>query len=316
MAQPDAASVHIDAVLTNQAVMFLQQPGQFVAWRAFPMVPVEKQTDKYFVFNRNDFFRDEMKRRAPGTESAGGGYTVSTDNYSADVWALHKDIADQIRFNTDAPLNPDRNAVQYLTQQAMIRAERQWASDYFTTSVWGTDVTPTALWDAYGTSDPVADVDTGVRTILANTGMKPNKLILGYDVYKALRRHPVLVDQIKYTSSENMTPELMARIFDVEEVIVAESVYATNVEGETAAYSFIHGKHALLLYAAPSPSIENASAGYTYVWKGISSGIGSLAAISRFRMDELKSDRVEIEMGWDNKVVSSVLGYFFNGAVS
>lgn len=316
MLQPDVRDVHIDAVLTNMSVMFLQPNTNFVAWRAFPAIGVDKKTDKYFVFDRNAFYRDEMKRRAPGTESAGGGYTVSTDEYSCDDWALHKDIPDQVRLNADNPLNPDRNAVQYLTQQAMIRAERQWATDYFTTSVWTTDVTPGDLWDDHELSDPVGDIRTGKRTVLARTGIEPNRLIVGYDVWLALVDHPDILDRYKHTSADNITPELIARLLELDEVMVCKAVYATNVEGETGAYSFIHGKHALLLYSPPNPGIEIPSAGYTYIWRGISEGIGANAAVSRFRMPQLRSDRVEIEMAWDNKKTSADLGYFFASVVS
>lgn len=317
MAQPGVSDVHIDVALTNMALMFLANPNAYVSWKAFPVVQVDRQTNKYFTFDRNDFLRDQMKRRAPSTESAGGGYTVSTDSYSCDVWALHKDVSDQVRANTDNPLNPDRNAVEYLTTQAMIRAEVQWASDYFKTGVWGTSTTPSALWSDGGTaSNPIGDIRTGKRTVLANTGYLPNKLILGYDVYIALQDHPDIVDRIKYTSANNVTPELLARLFEVDEVLVCQAVYATNQEGETAAYSFVEGKHAILLYAPSAPGIDVPSAGYTFVWSGVSNGIGANAPISRFRMDPIKSDRIEIEMAWDNKVVSSALGYAFISVVS
>lgn len=316
MAQPGASDVHIDRALTNMSLMFLQQARNFVGMSVFPIVRVGKQTDKYFTFDRNDFYRDSMQRRAPATESAGGGYTQSSDSYACDVWALHKDIPDQVRANTDDPLNPDRNATQYLTHQALLRNEVQWASDYFTTSVWTTDVTPANLWSDYTSSDPIGDIRAGKRTVLASTGFEPNTLTLGYDVYLKLQDHPDVVDRYKYTSAQNITPEMLAALFEVERVLVCKAVKATNKEGETAAYGFVQGKHALLTYSPPAAAIEVPSAGYTFLWTGISDGLGTEVAVSRFRMEHLKADRAEIEMAWDNKKTSADLGYFFNGAVS
>lgn len=317
MAQPGSTDVHIDKALTNMSLMFLQAPGNLtVGMKVFPVVRVDKQTDKYFTFDRNDFYRDSMQRRAPATESAGGGYTQSTDSYGCDVWALHKDIPDQVRANTDNPLNPDRNATQYLTQQAMIRNEIQWAADYFKTGVWGTSATPSNLWSDYTSSDPIGDIRVGKRTVLANTGMEPNTLTLGYDVYLKLQDHPDVVDRYKYTSAQTITPEMLAALFEVDRVLVCKGVKATNVENETAAYSFIEGKHALLTYAPPNPAIEVPSAGYTFVWTGISQGLGEMVSIERMRMPHLKADRLEIEMAWDNKITSSALGYCFVSAVA
>jgi hypothetical protein len=109
---------------------------------------------------------------------------------------------------------------------------------------------------------------------------------------------------------------MLAQMFGVERVLVAMAIRATNAEGATAAYSFVHGKHALLMYVNPRPSILQPSAGYTFAWRGVSQGIGATIGISRFPMREIKSERVEAEKAWDNKVVGADLGYFMNAAVS
>src|SRR5262245_53309515 len=112
MPQPTRSQVHIDAILTNISIAYRQAQTAFVASRVFPVIPVDKPSNRYFVFDQNNWFLDAMERRPPATESAGSGYTLSTDNYSCDVYALHKDIPDQIREAADLPLNPDRNATQ------------------------------------------------------------------------------------------------------------------------------------------------------------------------------------------------------------
>lgn len=316
MAQPTQGQTHVDAVLTNISVAYMQMADNFIASRVFPIVPVEKQSNVYFTYDKNDFMRDEMQRRPDGTESAGSGYGLSTASYNCEVWGLHKDIGDQVRANTDNPLNPDRDATQYLTQKGLLRQESQFVTDYFTTSVWGTDSTPSALWSTYATSTPIRDVKVGKKTVLSNTGYLPNTLVLSYEVFDVLTDHPDFVDRIKYSSSDAVTRDLMARLFEVDNVYVAQSVAATNVEGETEAYGFAAGKHALVCYVNPTPSLLAPSAGYTFNWNGVSAGLGENVGISRFRMDHLKADRVEIEMAFDNKVVGSDLGYFFNGAVA
>ena len=136
MPQPTQNDVHVDAILTNMSIAFMQESDNFVASRAFPSVPVQKQSDKFFTYTQADFFRDNVQPRADGTESAGSGYGLSTSSYSALVYALHKDIGDQVRANSDAPLSPDMDATRYLTQQMLIKQEIDWASSYFATSVW------------------------------------------------------------------------------------------------------------------------------------------------------------------------------------
>lgn len=316
MAQPTLHQVHIDRPLTNISVAYIQKAEHFIADKVFPEVPVDKQSDLYYTYDKNDWFRDEARPRADGTESSGSGYGLSTGSYAALVYAFHKDIGDQVRQNSDTPLDPDRDATEFVTQRLLLRRERQWATNYFTTSVWGTDSTPSNLWSNYSTSDPISDIETGKAAILTNTGFEANTLVLGYNVFRYLRNHPDIVDRYKYTDSKTITAEMLAMLFEVKRVLVAKAVVATNVEGETAAYSLVHGKHALLCHSAEAPGLLVPSAGYTFAWRGVSGGMGATVGVKRFRMEHLSSDRVEGQNAYDLKVVASDLGYFFNGAVA
>jgi hypothetical protein len=316
MAQPTANDVHVDAILTNISVAFIQEQAAYVASRIFPMLPVEKQSDKYFVYTKGDWFRDEAKLRAPATESAGSGYTLSTATYSTQVYAFHKDVDDQVRANADAPLNPDRDATTFVTQRMLMRQEIQWASDFFTTGIWANDVTPTNLWSDYTASDPIGDVETGKATMLNATGYLPNTLVMGYDVFRQLRHHPDIVDRVKYTSAENVTEDILARFFGVDRILVARTIKNTGAEGAANSFASVYGKNAALYYVAPSPGLLTPSAGYTFAWRGVSDGMGANIGITRFRMPELRADRVEAQMAWDNKVIATDLGYFFSACVA
>jgi hypothetical protein len=321
MAQPTQSAVHaVDVPLTNISTAYIQSETNFIASKVFPIVPVLKQSNKYYTYDKNSWFRDEAAQRADSTESVGSGYGLSTATYSCDVFAIHKDIGVQARNNADAGINLDRDATMFVTQRLLLRREIQWAADYFANSIWGTSTTPAALWSAYTTSDPISDVETGKSTILAATGFLPNTLVLGYDTFRYLRHHPDIIDRIKYTTNvldRNVTETNLANLFEVANVYVARSVKATNVEGETAAYAMVHGKHALLCYVAPNPGLLTPSAGYIFSWGGVAGDMpGAQIGITRFNMPAIKSDRVEGEIAFDDKLVATDLGYFFNSVVS
>jgi hypothetical protein len=328
MPQPTQGDVHVNTPLTNISIAYMQDAMNFVADRIFPNVPVAKQSDRYYVYDRGFFNRDEMEVRAPGTESAGSGYEVdNTPTYYAPVYAFHHDIPDQVRSNADSQVDPDRDATNLVTHKGLIKREKLWVSKFFTSSVWTTDIDGVAASPASGetiqwndaSSDPIADVRLGVRTVLESTGFKPNTLVLGKAVFDALIDHPDVVDRIKYGQSQGNiamadTAELAA-LLKIPRVFVMEAIENTAAEGASNAHSFIGGKHALLSYAAPAPGMQVPTAGYTFSWTGYLGASANGARISRFRMDALKSDRVEIEMAFDQKLVSADLGYFFNGIV-
>jgi len=315
--QPTSSDVHIDAPLSNISTAYLQTAEQFVSTRVFPRVPVAKQSDKYFTYTKGDWRRNIVKQRPPGTESAGSGYGMSNDNYFCDVYALHKDIPDQVRANADAIVNVDRDAAEWLMQMFLIHKEAAWASAFFATGVWDTDVTggtDFTVW-SNASSDPEADIDTGKDAILQNTGYEPNTLVVSLATHRALKRHPLIRDKYKHTSAGNISSSLIAAALEVDNYMVARASYNTADEGATDSNSMIMGNNALLCYVNPNPSPLTPSAGYSFVWNGLTGMSEIEAAITTFRMQKIKSDRIEGEFAWDHKQVGSDLGYFYSGTV-
>lgn len=324
MPQPTLSAVHINRPLTNISLAFMQAENKYVADRVFPKVPVMKKSDTYFTFPEANWFRDEMKKRAPGTESAGGGYEQGTDQYSCDVWAYHKDIADQIRANTDNPLSPDRNATQFLTQIGAIRKEKAWAEAFFTTGIWtgsttAGDITPGTKWDN-AAGDPVQDVMTQLDAAEQRTSFRPNKMVVSPLVHTALKNNAEIKDQIKYTTgitAKTINETMLADLFGVDEYLVMRATHNTAIEGQTKAMSYIVGSdQAALYYAAPAPGLELPSAGYTFTWNGLLGANAFGTTISQFRMQHLKSDRTEIEMAFDQKQVAAECGVFFTDVLT
>lgn len=324
MAQPTQGDVHVNRPLTNVSIAFIQKQEAYIAARMFPNVPVQKQGDLYFTYPKGSWFKDEARPRAPGTETAGGGYTMSSDSYFCNPIGFHKDVDDQLRSNADAPINVDRDATEFVTQKMLLKRDIDWKARYFTTSVWtgstsGSDITPGTLWSA-ALSTPIADITAQIFSIHGKTGYKPNKLCLGPAVWQVLKNHPDFLDRVKYGADggrpAQVSLKLLAEILELDEVMVAEAVQNTAVEGATDAMGFMFGKHALLCYAAPTPSLMAPSAGYTFSWTGYL-GAGAMGSrIKRFRMENLSSDRIEGEMAYDLKVVAPELGCFFSSAVA
>lgn len=325
MPQPTQTGVHVDAVLSNISVAYIPKQEMFIASKAFAQVPVEHQTDKFWKYTKDDWFRDEARRRADASESSGSGYNLGTDSYACDVFAHHKDIGDKTLANADKGLNLHEDATRFVTTRLLLRQELQFVTDVFGTSIWGTDITGATTgngsttrtyWSDYANSDPIEDVEDGKETILKNTGYMPNVLLIGYQVWRKLKNHPLFVDRVKYTNSEALTKEIIARYFEVDEILVAQSIKNTAREGASGSYSFAFGKSALLMYRNPTPGLLEPSAGYTFVWNGVSGNLGLPVAISSFRMEHLKAERIEGEAAWDNKIIATDLGYFFSNIVA
>lgn len=323
---PTKSTAHIDKALTNMSVAYMQEPGAFIANKVFPKLPVKKQSDVYFVYNKGDFFRDEARVRGGGTESVGGDYRVSVaDPYYCKVHAFHKDVNEQERANYDEPLQADTDATDFVTQKMLIKREVDWASKYFVTGVWGreltgVDSTPTGnqtLKFDSGASDPIRVVSDEIVTMASKTGFKPNTLVLSPHVFYALKNHGDILDRIKYTEKGIVTADLLAALFEVERVLVPWGVVNDANQGATDSIDFIMGKHMLLMYVNPRPGLKKPSAGYTFTWTGFE-GSGEFGnRIVRLPMDQLGlgTERIEGEIAFDHKVIAADVATFFKDIV-
>ncbi len=328
MPQPTISSVHINRPLTNISQMYMQQASDYIADKCFPVVPVQKQSDLYFKYTKGFWFRNLAQVRAPATESAGGGYNVTTDSYYAPVTAIHQDVDPQIRANTDVPLNADRDATMWVTNAMLINREIDVVSTILATSTWtgsstGSDITPSPLWSA-ANSTPLEDIEAQVWAIKQNTGRFPNRFILGPRVWEVLKNHDEVVQRIKYVQRGVVTTDLLASLIappGVEnfQVLVASAIYNTAGEGATDAFTFIAPTtDALLLYCEPSPGLMVPSAGYIFTWTGLLGAGAFGTVIQTIPMPWLGvgTNRIEGQIAFSTKIVGADLGAYFNNCVS
>lgn len=321
---PKMQDAHIDRALTNMSVAYMQDASAYVADRVFPIVPVKRQSDVFYVYDTGDFLRDEARVRGAISESAGGDYDLTTDVYHCKKHAFHKDVSPEERVNYDEPLDADKDAQLFVSQKMLIRREMEWATKFFKTGVWSREIEGASAvssgkvvyWDA-DTSDPIKDISEEAVRMAGVTGYRPNTLVLSPHVFNALKNHFDVLDRVKYTETGIVTTSLLASLFEVENVYVAWAVVNAGAKGDTDDVGFIMGKNALLCYSNPNPSLRSPSAGYIFSWTGLM-GAGAYGnRIVRLPMDVLGLgvERIEGEIAFDAKKIGDDLGVFFKDIV-
>lgn len=309
MAQPTHSEVQaVDPVLTNMLVGYSQDDNRFVASRAFPVVPVEKQGFTYYTFTKKYFFADDMKSRAAGSEFARGGYGVSTATGSAQLWGLEHAIAEEARSNNQMPMALEQAGLLWLANQSNIRRERAFSADFMVTGVWGTDDNNAATdWDSTGV--PTDDILTAQRTIGNNTGLLADTLVVGYITFQGLLGNTNIADRIRYVVGADVQTieQSLLRVLGIRQLLVSKASYNSANEGQTFASAAIVDDDALLIVSAGMPSVMTPSAGYTFAWNG-GGGTGQIAT---YREQKSKSDILQLSEAWDQKAVATDCGYFW-----
>jgi hypothetical protein len=323
MSQPTPGDLHVNRPLTNISIAHFQSEENFVSNRAGHIIPVERQTDTILRFKKGAMYRDEMAIRAPGAESVGGGYEMdSALTYYCPLRAFHHDIPDQVRANTDSPLSNDRAATHLVTRKALIRSERLFATNFLASGA-GWDVkragvasgsytldTNVINWDDYTNSNPINDVRFyATKVALANGGFRPKHGVISRSMWDVLAIHPDFVSLISGGATSGnpsiVTRQLVAAAFELESLLVMDSVYDSAAENATWAPAWIAGDAFLLYYKPPTPAIEMPSAFYGFGWTGMLGMSAMGGRVKKFRMEANASDRIEIEQAIDWKLTGA-----------
>ena len=312
---------HIDRALTNISVAYMQGDDAFIADKVFPTINVTKQSDVYFKYSKADMFRNEVQERGRGAESAGGNWNVElADPYYCRKYAFHYDITQEERVNYDKPLDVERDTTEWLSQKMLLKRELDFADKFFKTGVWGKDVqadgTAVKKWSDQ-MSDPVKQINDLMLEMAEASGKKPNFAIMAPDVLYALKNHEAIMDRIKYTQKGIITLDLIASLFELDKIFVPWGIF--NDGPQTPGYdevktdmNFIYKGKMLLGYRATRPSLKQPTAGYIFAWTGLEGASSYGSRMVRIKMDQLGlgTERLEMEMAYDQKVICKDMGMF------
>ena len=314
----DARTVHIDAPLSNLVVGF--EPTGLIVNDLYPVVNVAKQSDLYYEYTKGDFFRiPETTARAPKTKGRTVEFSVSSKAYYAANYALVEEMSYEVMANADTPLKLREKAARNLTNLLMLDYEVRVADQLTTGSNLGSYATPGSLWSssAAGTSDPFSDMQTAKSAIRSTTGLEANTIILGRQVYDALIRHADIIDRIKYVQKGVVTADILASLFDVDRVLIGNSIKNTGSEGLADSFSDVWGKNCVLAHLTRGADADgrNPSLGYSFRWTNPLFGT-PMAVEAWDDPDHGNFTNMRVQYYQDEKIVAPELGYLWENAVA
>lgn len=279
-------------VLSNMALNYFQSSDNYFARSIFPICPVQLSADSYYVFELEDLLRDGWQKKPAYGKVMPTVIGEHTDTYNVEVYQMIMGV-DEIR-ETDVQRrqgpafanNSRMKQTKVIAEQANIHLDVAFANSFFHEGAWkdvraGVDTTTPSddqfIKFSSDNSDPIDYVTTLKQEMLEKTGREPNRIAMGPDVFKALRKHPAILDRIKYggTSANpaQVTKNVLAQLFEMDKISVMQSIHNRAKQGKEADIGFIADPKAMLLaYATDAPSISEPSAGYIFQWDMLGNG--------------------------------------------
>lgn len=288
------------------------------AFDIFPDVPTTKLAGYLAKYKKADWFRIGTKndyKRTGATESFGDDYEVDKQSYLVEEFAFHKDITEDDRNEYDNPYDPVKDAISFCDNRIRRVLLQNLVDTYIGTGIWGTDLDLSGSsydqWDAKtsGVSDanPVEYILDAKEAIKKTTGYEPNKLIITYDVFKALKTNTHITGSIKTTNDKVVTKDLIARLFELDDIRILDAV-------NSDADDFLVSGTALLVHTPKKPSKFEPSAGYHMVYKY--RGKDKIRTQKILMEEKNNALRIELAVKVDPLVVASDLGYYMYNVVS
>lgn len=255
----------VDPVLSDVSVAY--KNSTLINELLLPTFKVGKESGKYYKYDKSGF-RRAKSRRAPGGKANEVGMSFTTDSFLTEDHALKEKIPFEIIDQAAEVLDVETDATEFVTGLLQLDKEAELASQMADTAVITNNVTlsGTDQWSDYENSDPIGDINTGITAVQSAIGIRPNTLVFGLAAWNVLISHPDIIDRIKYSQLGVATEELVARLFQVERVLVGGAQYDTAKEGQTVSLGNIWGKHAWAVYVDPTPGQKKLTLGYTFVY--------------------------------------------------
>jgi len=273
MPQPNVRELLVAAPLSNVSIAYRNK--NYIGDRVFPIIDKVAPDAKIARYLKGAWFRDEAAIRGPGARAVRGGYPVDTIDVSVKEYAFAKEVTDEDRRYATVqgapPLKPDQDALEFCADRIDLKKERLIAAMILAgtwSGVAGEDVE--GLWAAGASNTFISDVETRIETIRGNTGMRPNVLILSANTLKEVKMESSVLDRIKFTQRGVITPDLIAALFGLDEVLTGDAIYSSAVEAAAGTdFTAVNvwektatKGSAFLFYRPPAPGLKVPSAGY------------------------------------------------------
>lgn len=316
-ATPTGADAHYDAPLSNFASSaFNDQDSQFIADQVFPAISVGKQSDKFYVIDRGDFFRVPETLRAPRTAAKRIGFRVSSDSYFAHNYALAGENALEDIDGSDDPIALRQNTSRLVTLG--LRRDQEVRVANLVTSISnvgsGAQQTGAAAWNALDSADVIGQCNTAHAFMRRQTGLVPDTMIIDWDSLMLVRRNTRLLELFKYTSGGQLSDEqLLAHVFKVRRLLVGQGVVENRNEPNTGSVTNIWGNNAVFLHVGQATGLQSQTFGARFQWRPPSFP-APFGVITR-REDGAGQRKVEVlEAGYfqAEKVIAADLAYVIN----
>lgn len=314
MGSATGRDLHIDVALSNMAMGY--RPEGFIADMIFPVVPVQKQSDMYYVFSRADRLRIESTTRAPGARAKQVTEDIGSGTYYCKNYALSAPVVLEDKVNADPLLlsNLLNGKSTYLLDKLMLDMESRVARMVCSGSNVGSSAAVSSAWN--GAGDPLGNINAALDNVRYSNGVRANRIVFGLEAWQSFRRDSNIRNIIFGSNNGGGYPSVqqVKELLEVDEILIGGAFQNTTQENQAESLSTIWKDNVLVYYAPPTPSIERPSFGYSFRWAA--AGLPNMQVERHPYDSRTKSEDIEVGYYQDEKLTGASYGFLLKSVNS
>ena len=264
----------VDPQLTAIAIGYSNPANSLIANDVLPEVQVGAEKFSWTEYPIADAFTVPDTRvgragRVNRVTFTGEERTASTNDYGLEDPIPLSDIeeAERARAENRSNYDPEAHGIMMLTDLLLLAKELRAASTVQDPANYAPErrevLTGTDRFSDYVNSKPIQVIKAAINGTLI---YRPNVMSMGPKVWEFLSSHPALVNAIRgnLTSEGIVTREQVARLFEIQKVVVGEGYVNTAKPGQDPVLGRAWGNSIQLTYVNPVVSTQRGITwGYT-----------------------------------------------------
>lgn len=288
--------------------------------RVFPVVSVAQQSGNFGKIPIEQLLQQRDTKRSPGSGYSRGNFTFDDATYACVEHGAEEPVDDREAAMYAEYFDAEMIAAQRAYSAVLRNAEQRVADAVFNTTTWTGASLTTAVtneWDDTTNATPLTDVEAAVQQIYDNSGLWANALIINRKVFRNLRNCDQVIDRINSagagspSKASDVTVEMLAQAFDLDNIIVAGTSKNTANEGQSASVSQIwSGEYAMVCKVATSGDFREPCIGRTFHWSGDGSSIGG--TVENYRDESVRADIIRVRHDVDEIVLYAQAGHLLS----
>lgn len=282
----------------------------FISTRVFPVLEVASQAGTFGRIPIAQLLQNRDTLRAPGA-----GYSRQTWKFTTDSYATQEHGAEEAVDDRESRMYADYFDAELISAErarsAVMRNGEKRVIDVISTNWTGDTAAAANGWET-ATGTPIGDVETAVRAVYDNSGLRANAMVISWKKFRDLRNNAEIIDRIKFAGFTDpragaINLAAMAQVFDLDEIIVAGSQENTANQGQAASLSPLWtDTEAFVCRVATTQDIREPCIGRVFHWSEDGSTVGG--TVETYREEGVRGDIARVRHDVDEKLLYQEAG--------